>query len=203
MLGKQMIGMPNIGMQMTDDLNVNGKSEDELRTNAIELRTLLSVVFKIVHQALEKRLSQHHGEMSRLQFGVLSMVDHADEPQTISDLSKTLNLDPSTLVPAVDALERKGLIIRQRDPDDRRRIPLSLTEEGKALIHQIREMVKDAPLMVSVGKMEPESLHHLLMLLSELVCHLPEGEETLKSAQSRMFAYGAKEEYLVCTQQAE
>jgi DNA-binding MarR family transcriptional regulator len=33
-------------------------------------------------------------------------------------------LDPSTLVPAVDALERKGLAMRGQDPNDRRRNPL-------------------------------------------------------------------------------
>ena len=101
------------------------ETNERLQSRAMELRVLLSVIFKVAHQSMEKRLAQHASEMSKLQFSIIMMVAHQGS-QTISELSRKIGVDPSTLVPSVDALERKKLIIRQRDTNDRRRIPLSM-----------------------------------------------------------------------------
>jgi DNA-binding MarR family transcriptional regulator len=172
----------------------------------MELRTLIAVVFKMGHQAMEKRLAEHDpdmsGFMSRLQFGVMMIIAHAG-PQTISELSRKLSVDPSTLVPSVDALERKGLIVRGSDPTDRRRTPLSHTEAGEAFLHQIKVMGDDDPILIGLQKMGPDNVRQLLVLLCELIRNLPESRAVLDGVQSRLYAYGAKEEYLVCKQLSE
>ena len=71
MLGAQMIGMLNIGIQMTSE-----QIDEQLRTHAIELRVLLSVIFKIVHQSLEERLSKHNLEMSRFELSIFVISSH-------------------------------------------------------------------------------------------------------------------------------
>jgi DNA-binding MarR family transcriptional regulator len=95
-------------------------------------------------------------------------------------------LDPSTLVPAVDALERTGFATRGRDPNDRRRIPISLTERGAEFVACAPPVNGDAPLFHSLDLMGKEQRHQLLALLRELVSHMPEGEEILDSVSSRM-----------------
>ena len=85
--------------------------------------------------ALEQRLAAADASLSGLQFAImraLSVQEH-----TISELSQHFMLDPSTLVPAVDALERKGLARRGRDPSDRRRVPLSLTGRGAEFLSSV------------------------------------------------------------------
>lgn len=47
------------------------------------------------------------------------------------DLSEVLNLDPTTMVAEIDGLERAGYVERRRNPADRRRYILVLTEEGR------------------------------------------------------------------------
>jgi DNA-binding MarR family transcriptional regulator len=128
------------------------------------------------------------------------MVAH-EGSQTISELSRKIGVDPSTLVPSVDAMERKELIIRQRDLNDRRRIPLSLTESGKSLLGHIKVMGDEDPIMAGCQEMDDGDLHQLLSLLCKLIENLPESEKILEHATSRLYAYGAKEEHLICKQQ--
>ncbi|MEV8036755.1 MarR family winged helix-turn-helix transcriptional regulator [Streptomyces sp. NPDC086182] len=47
------------------------------------------------------------------------------------DLSRLLNLDPTTVVTVIDEMERNGHVERRRNPADRRRYNLILTESGR------------------------------------------------------------------------
>jgi DNA-binding MarR family transcriptional regulator len=47
-------------------------------------------------------------------------------------LGKCLDLQKGSLTSMIDALEREGLVCRKRDPEDRRKTLISLTEKGKA-----------------------------------------------------------------------
>lgn len=50
------------------------------------------------------------------------------------DLSRLLNLDPTTVVAVVDELEDKGYVGRRRNPADRRRYILGLTDAGRTAL---------------------------------------------------------------------
>lgn len=52
---------------------------------------------------------------------------------SLHELGQVLYLDSGTLTPLVKKLEAKGLVTRQRDPADERRLMVSLTERGDAL----------------------------------------------------------------------
>lgn len=58
-----------------------------------------------------------------------------------TDLSRAVGLDKSTLTPALDQLERKGIIIRQRTASDRRTYALSLSPKGQALLARLTTRV--------------------------------------------------------------
>lgn len=47
------------------------------------------------------------------------------------DLSRLLNLDPTTVVAVIDDLERRKHVERRRNPQDRRRYILVLTDSGR------------------------------------------------------------------------
>ncbi|WP_011308403.1 MarR family winged helix-turn-helix transcriptional regulator [Methanosarcina barkeri] len=47
-------------------------------------------------------------------------------------LGKCLDLQKGSLTSMIDALEREGLVCRKKDPQDRRKTLISLTEKGKA-----------------------------------------------------------------------
>jgi DNA-binding MarR family transcriptional regulator len=99
-------------------------------------------------------------------------------------------VDPSTLVPVVDALERKGLAVRGRDPQDRRRVPISLTEQGTKIAtwHPSKGPFAEQgnPILQSIESMGVERAQLLLTLLREMVSHLPDGEEMLQQVATRV-----------------
>jgi DNA-binding MarR family transcriptional regulator len=150
----------------------------------LEIHFLIAVIAKKTLHALEQRLDLASAGISRLQFGILHALNHKE--QTISELSRNFMLNPSTLVPAVDALERKGLARRGRDPNDRRRLPISLTEEGVGFITKVHSLARDNPLIQSLKALDEEKCYELAELLRELVGHMPEGKDVLHKVQSRV-----------------
>src|SRR5258708_9579929 len=67
--------------------------------------------------------------------GVLILSRHK-EPMPMGELSKELEVPLSTATRIVDGLVTSGVAIRVADPEDRRVVRVTLTEEGKHL-HQI------------------------------------------------------------------
>jgi len=162
-----------------------GMNVDELYAAALEMRMLAAIVAKTGRRALEQRPALAQAGISGRQFWILHAL--SCEEQTISELSHTFMLDPSTLVPAVDALERKGLVKRGRDLNDRRRVPLSLTEQGNKLVACAAVVDENDPLVEGLGAMGDEQRHQLLTLLRDLLKQMmPEGEECLQRVSSRV-----------------
>ena len=89
-----------------------------------DLRKVLGVGFKHAHQ---------HG-FSTTQFMVLGLVERSceGEPLTISSIATKLGLDPATVVRTIDSLEKRGLVERRRDKQDRRKVFILFTESGRA-----------------------------------------------------------------------
>ena len=56
-----------------------------------------------------------------------------DRPRRMGDLAQVMNQLPSSLTAIADALETRGLVMRERDPNDRRAWLLRLTDEGAAV----------------------------------------------------------------------
>ena len=78
------------------------------------------------------------------------------------DLSDMLDTVPPTISAMVAELEERGVIQRHIDPADRRRVRLSLTEEGQVLRHKMRERW----LETSRERLAKLSSHELKTLLS-------------------------------------
>jgi DNA-binding MarR family transcriptional regulator len=60
--------------------------------------------------------------------------------KSASDLCKGISYDAGAMTRMIDRLENKGLIRRERCPDDRRLVYLELTDEGQAAHPRVREL---------------------------------------------------------------
>ncbi len=57
--------------------------------------------------------------------------------------ARDLGMDPASVTRALDRIEAKGLLRRERSTTDRRRVELVLTEQGRAVATQVPEVLCD------------------------------------------------------------
>lgn len=79
---------------------------------------------------------QIKGELSLRQLSALYIIEH--EPTTPGQLARRLMVTPAVVTGLIDRLERRGFVRRESESEDRRRIHLELTEEGKAAGASVR-----------------------------------------------------------------
>jgi DNA-binding MarR family transcriptional regulator len=74
-------------------------------------------------------------QMTEEQFQILRRIRKGST--SVSALAVTSQTSRSAVSKTVEALVRRGLVTRSQDPDDRRNIPLALTEEGQRVMNDI------------------------------------------------------------------
>jgi DNA-binding MarR family transcriptional regulator len=77
-------------------------------------------------------------EISSAQFIVIAALALAETAKSASDLCRGISYDAGAMTRMIDRLESKGLIRRNRRPEDRRVVYLELTEEGTRAYPRMR-----------------------------------------------------------------
>lgn len=85
----------------------------------------------------------------------------------LKGLAERMKLDSSTVVGVVDRLVLKGLVVRNPDPQDRRRISLALTAKGQEILSAAPHPAQGHLLggLESMDRSRVESLHEALATL--------------------------------------
>jgi DNA-binding MarR family transcriptional regulator len=97
---------------------------------AAALRVAIGMVYRRLRQSTPNELTlAESSTLSRLERG---------GPASSSELARYDRISPQSMGVTVAALEDRALIERDRDPEDGRRIVLSITEAGRQLIHDKR-----------------------------------------------------------------
>lgn len=158
----------------------------DLSSISHEVHILTAIIMKAGRQSMEQHLAQHGTPLTTLQYAILRLL--CADAFTLSELSRKMVLDPSTLVPALDALERKGFIRRERDPADRRRFPLHLTDDGKILLEQLQVAQQEDLIHQALLRLSEGDAVLLCSLLRRVVRELPDGEANLREIDERIAA---------------
>jgi DNA-binding MarR family transcriptional regulator len=105
------------------------------------------------------------------EFAVLHHLDQAG-PLSQQELGSALRINPSNLVRLLDELEADRLIVRPRDPADRRRHLVELTGAGRHQLARARSAVEadEQELLAPLTETEREQLHRALDRLAGHAC---------------------------------
>jgi DNA-binding MarR family transcriptional regulator len=77
------------------------------------------------------------GELSRTSASVLNML--SDKPRRITELAAAQSVAQPTMTVAVQRLEARGLVTRERATDDRRATNVVITDEGRTTLAARRQ----------------------------------------------------------------
>lgn len=151
-------------MSRRGDLAANAAAEAGFRLERLEehvgyaLRLAQIAVFQDFHRVMEGL------GLTPTQYSILMWL-HAHPGARASQVAERLRIKRNNFVPLLDRLEERGLVARQRLPEDRRAFALHLTAEGERVREEASRRVarSEGRLARTLG---PEGKRTLLTLLA-------------------------------------
>ena len=111
------------------------------------------------------RIGAEH-DMSLTQLRMLGIL--TDHRVRVTDLAAYLGLDKSTMSGMIDRAERRGLVRRERNPDDGRAVDVMIAPAGlelaRAAYREVRETISPA-----IGQLDRRRTESLIRLLKTML----------------------------------
>ncbi|MFQ6065778.1 MAG: MarR family winged helix-turn-helix transcriptional regulator [bacterium] len=110
--------------------------KEEIKECVNQVIALLPDLEKAFHT--DKPQEVLHIDISLPEIFVLKQLSSKEKP-TMSELGRSISMDPSTLTRTVDKLVEKEFVFRKPDPDDRRVVRVAMTAKGQKIIRRFEE----------------------------------------------------------------
>ncbi|USI93084.1 MarR family winged helix-turn-helix transcriptional regulator [Rhodococcus pyridinivorans] len=123
-------------------------------------------VGQVVFRLLEVELVEQLGLRIR-HYSILATLSQSG-PMSQQNIGSDLRIDSATMVAAIDELEQRGLVRRERHPDDRRRYVVTITSDGHETLEEISTLIDkfDSEHFADLTTNQQAQLHKLLEKLS-------------------------------------
>ncbi|MFL5828154.1 MAG: MarR family winged helix-turn-helix transcriptional regulator [Thermoleophilaceae bacterium] len=136
-----------------------------------ERRSSPGLLLALLGQDAMRRLRDAHTahDLMPRQFQLLGLLDD-DGPMGQRELGEAMATDPSILVTLLNPLEADGYIARTRDPADRRRHVVTLTDAGRRQLERAAEAQREAEDAIFAGLSadQRDQLRDLLIALRDI-----------------------------------
>lgn len=129
---------------------------------------------RLLGRRLERALVEEGLGITPAQARVLIAL-HFHGPLTQHALALHTDVDPSTMVPTLDVMEREGMAVREANPDDRRSYLVRLTARGERRVPRLFELW-DGVEEELTRDMSASERKTLLRILQERIARLYEGD---------------------------
>ena len=130
---------------------------------------LMRKVMTSIRTQADVQLASH--DLTYAQWLPLFKISRCDTT-TVASLARDLETDPASMTRALDRMEAKGLVVRERSTTDRRVVQLALTPEGTTVAAQVPPVLAD----VLNGHLSDFTQDEWQLLLSMLRRMLANGE---------------------------
>jgi DNA-binding MarR family transcriptional regulator len=105
--------------------------------------------------AVSNKALRSHG-LSPAGRQALAILEGAHQPLSPTTISERLFVTTASTTSLLDTLEKRGLVTRTTDPDDRRRQLVAITDEGRAIVDEFLPQIVALQTAIMAGIGEPE-----------------------------------------------
>ncbi len=135
----------------------------------VRMKDQLAYLIASLNRQFEADLAERlrPGGLPIEQFRILEVLD-AKEPRAMGEIAAEALIETPTLTKVIDKMATEGLVYRAPDPEDRRRVLVLTTSEGKALYKRLRGASQAQERRIS-EVLEAEKAAELKNLLRELL----------------------------------
>ena len=148
---------------------------DSLAQDLEIVAALLPQLISAQHRQLAQELAAYGLTCS--QFVTLTALEPCAEGCRMGPLAAEVLQSAASMTGIVDRLMERGLVERERHPQDRRAVVVRLTDKGSELLVRVKErrLQVGRTLLAALSPEERQHLRHLLTRLVELVEKSPDG----------------------------
>jgi DNA-binding MarR family transcriptional regulator len=134
-----------------------------------EMRAILDAQRRILRYLRNAAATTHRSlGLSAAQLFVVQTIADASEPLSVNELAVRTYTDQSTISVVAKTLEERGLVARRRSAEDGRRVDLSVTLKGRALLRRKLASPQHG-LLDGVRRLSPDARAGLAKFLPELL----------------------------------
>lgn len=150
-------------MTLKDELKMSGTFRSPRQEALLSLMRTQAVL-----EPAFNRIFSAHG-ITNAQFNILRILkgNRGGEGMSCSDIGSRLISPDSDVTRLVDRLVKSGLAERHRPPEDRRKVLVNITPEGKALTEKLLPLLKEEEEQ-ALGHMKQQDLQNLIKLLDQV-----------------------------------
>ena len=144
----------------------------------LRVESTIMATARAIRQCYDQRFADLGLNLSEA--SLLAFVEESG-PLTQTRLAQRLGLGRAATGSVIDSLERRGLVERQPDPDDRRVWLVTVTRSGKDLVEQVNasDQVLRSELRACISRTDRQQLAALLVRLQEnLAAALDDGRSS-------------------------
>jgi DNA-binding MarR family transcriptional regulator len=145
------------------------------------LRHLVREVNRAYTKLIETSLGTHI-EITYPQWSFIRVLAQQDGVSQ-RELAERVGLMENTTLVALNVMERRGWLRRERDKTDRRRLLVYLTEEGRA-VERLRPLVRQAN-RTAIKGLDPATVEMMRQALKTILANLDEALETAAKPKRR------------------
>ncbi len=133
-------------------------------------------------RVLRKDLRRHSaGVFTEPQFRVMARL-YREGGQSLSDLAQSQGVSLPTMSKLTQGMEARGLIFRERDDTDKRKIVLQLTEEGRRIYESLLEHTEQH-IVEWIQGLDATTCHKIIESLQSLNAAFEKIENTLNQSE--------------------
>ncbi len=130
----------------------------------MDYKDLALEFIEVMNQSRKRSVPKQIDDSMRGEHFVLNYISEHEGNVTPSDISNEMGITTARIAAALNSLEKKGLIIRRIDAEDRRRILIDITDIGREQVKNHYQMILDTTIHMLEYLGEEDAKHYIRIM---------------------------------------